>query len=140
MKKTICILLSVYSILTYSCKKDKKETASIIGKWYWVDQTYDDYTNDKLTDHRDYTTTLDPLSYFEFKVDGTFIENPQDRNGLFEYGKYQIAGDSLFVKRDIDQKATRYAIKKITSSSLVIHFSGSSSIYRGEVEYTMKRQ
>ena len=68
MKKTICILLSVYSILTYSCKKDKKETASIIGKWYWVEQTYDDYTNDKLTDHRDYTTTLDPLSYFEFKT------------------------------------------------------------------------
>lgn len=90
MKKAVCILLSVSSILIYSCKKDKQERATIIGKWYWVEQTYDDYTNDILTEHHDYTTTLDPLSYFEFDADGTFIENPQDRNGLFDYGKYQL--------------------------------------------------
>src|ERR1700740_2650815 len=98
MRKSILILPLAIIIGISGCKKEKSNlTALITGKWYWVEQVYDGYTNGQLTSHQDYTTALDPLSYFEFDADGKFIENPQDRNGNFKYGTYQLKGDSLII-------------------------------------------
>ncbi|SHN02113.1 lipocalin family protein [Mucilaginibacter sp. OK098] len=141
MKKNLLLLVLFLTSIFSSCKKDtaSKPTISIAGKWHWVEQTYDSYTNDKLTSHEDYTTILDPLSYFEFDADGTFIENPQDRNTQFNYGKYHITDNVLYIKRDIDTEEWHYTIKKLTSSSLIIHSTSGEAPYRGETEYTMKR-
>ena len=133
-------------ILT-ACKKDSTTTTSninIVGKWYWVEQTYDTYlvSSNARTNHEDYTTsTLDPNSYFEFDNDGVFKEQPQSRPaGAFYYGHYNIVGDSVLIKRDVDTETLRYAIKKLTSSALVIHRTiTTSGSYRGETEYSMKR-
>ncbi|SDS30072.1 hypothetical protein SAMN05216490_0906 [Mucilaginibacter mallensis] len=136
----------LYTILTViiffiSCKKDSNSVnkASIIGKWYWVEQTYTSYTNNVLTSTQDYTTTLDPTSYFEFDANGVFIEKPQDSMNVLDSGQYHIAGDSLYLKRNIDTRTTSYDIKKLTSTSLVIYSFSNEPPYSGSLEYTMKR-
>src|SRR6202012_4121244 len=99
------------------------------------------YTDDKLTDHEDYTSTLDPLSYFEFDDDGTFVENPQGLNGQYLYGKYRIPGNMLYIKRNVDAELpeTVFVIKTLTASKLVIHETTGQAPYRGELECTMKK-
>lgn len=146
MKKNLLLPLIAIAVFLNSCKKDNNNSPQtnqtdnsklITGKWYWVEQNYQSYTNDQLTDTRDYTTVLDPQSYFEFDSDGTFIENPQDHNGQFKYGKYQLKGDSLFFS---DAGVNyQWQIKKLTSSSLVIHETTGEAPYRGEVTYSMKK-
>jgi len=138
MKYALPVLILIFIIAFTSCKKDNSP-GSIVGKWFWVEQTYDSYTNNVLTNHSDYTTALDPLSYFEFDADGTFIEKPQSTTNVFNYGKYHIIGDSLYVKRDIDQNEIHYFIKNLTTSSLIIHATSIEQPYRGEEEFTMKR-
>jgi hypothetical protein len=132
---SLLIIISVFS----ACKKEKNSDpkSSIVGKWYWVEQTYDSYVNNVLTQHEDYTTTLDPTSYFEFDSDGKFIENPQDRNGQFKYGTYQTKGDSLFINENAVNY--RWAIETLSASSLIIHETTGVAPYRGEVTYSMKR-
>jgi len=141
MKIKLFLLLILTCTIFSGCKKDAKldNKTQIVGKWYWVEQTYDSYTNNNLTGHQDYTTTLDPLSYFEFDIDGTFVENPQDRNGNFNYGKYRIEGNILYIKRNIDDEEWHYTIKTLSTSRLVIHRTSGESPYRGETEYSMKR-
>lgn len=144
MSKKNFLILSIFTCIAAlnSCKKDTKVVVpdvSINGRWFWVEQIYDSYVDNKLSDHHDYTTTLDPLSYFEFSADGTFIENPQDRNGIFNYGKYHITDNILYIKRDIDPEEWHYTVKILTSSKLVIHRTSGEAPYRGETEYTMKR-
>ena len=138
MRKSILIVSLSVIIGISGCKKEKSNpTALITGKWHWVEQVYDGYTNNQLTSHEDYTATLDPLSYFEFDADGKFIENPQDKNGSFKYGTYQLQGDSLIINDSGD--ISRWAIKTLSSSSLVIHETTGESPYRGEVTYSMKK-
>ena len=143
MKKEFLIIACCGLMFLTACKKDNTTAkASIVGKWYWVKQTYDSYIieGNVRTSHEEYTTTLDPNSYFEFTGDGVFKEQPQNRPaGYFNYGHYNVVGDSLLTKRDIDTEASRWAIKKLTASALVIHRTSIADGRRGEVEYSMKR-
>lgn len=128
-----------------ACKKESTPTPakpSIVGKWYWVKQTYEGYIIDGniRTYYDEYTTILDPNSYFEFTADGVFKEQPQNRPaGDFYYGHYNVVGDSLFTKRDIDPQASRWVIKSLTASALLIHRTSIADGRRGEMEYSMKR-
>jgi len=146
MKKLILLSLIIIAIGLNSCKKEGTTQTSqtdnsklITGQWHWVEQTYQDYTNNVLTGSEDYTTILDPTSYFEFDANGTFIEKPQNTTNVLDSGVYHITGDTLYIKRNIDNNTSNYFIKKLTSSSLIIHLTTGVSPYRGEVEYTMKR-
>ena len=143
MIKRLLPALFLLIVISSACKKGANETnaaASIAGKWYWVEQTYDSYADNQLTDHEDYTTSLDPLSYFEFEADGTFIENPQDKNTQYLYGKYSIIANTLRIKRDVDTDTIIYTVKKLTTASLILHRTSGQTPYRGETEYTLKRK
>jgi hypothetical protein len=138
MQKLLLLSLLMVIGLFGACKKENntEPKSSIIGKWYWVEQNYMDYTNNQLTGQSDYTQ-FDPLSYFEFDSDGKFIENPQNQNGQFKYGTYQVKGDSLFFNEE--GVNYRWAIKTLSISSLIIHETTGQTPYRGEVTYYMKR-
>lgn len=139
MKKFSILFFIIITIVFSACKKENNfaPKPSITGKWYWVEQTYDSYINNQLTNHAIYTSELDPQSYFEFDSDGTFIENPQNRNGKFKYGTYQLKGDSLIFTQENNND--RWAIKNLSVSSLIIHRTTGDAPYRGEVTYSMKR-
>jgi hypothetical protein len=143
MKQNTLFLFFLIIIFS-SCKKDTANASTtnypstILGKWHFSEQIYNSYVNNALTNHEDYTTTIDPLSYFEFDANGVFVENPQDQNGNFLNGNYRMVGDSLFVKRDVDMNETHYLIKTLTSSNLVLYQYNNELPYSGDLEYKMK--
>jgi hypothetical protein len=139
MKLFYILNLLIFILVFTACKKDNN-TRSIVGKWYWVEQTYNSYTNNVLTRHDVYDTkTLDPNSYFEYAADGTFIEKPQNTSNFLYKGKYHIIGDTLYSKRDVDDQEEHYFIKTLNQSTLVIKLTTGQEPYRGEREYKMKR-
>ena len=139
MQKFTIVSFLIIIVVFNACRKEKitAPKSSITGKWYWVEQTYNSYTNNQLTNHEDYTTILDPQSYFEFDSDGKFIENPQDRNGQFKYGTYQLKGDSVIITDE--EEITRWVIKTLSQSSLVIQRSAVEAPFSSVVTYSMKR-
>jgi hypothetical protein len=89
MKKSLAILSVVFSMLfLFSCKKDKDEPASLVGKWQLQAATPND----------DYEA-CDYLGYLEFKSNNTFEAYDECFEETFN-GTYTRNGNAVTITED----------------------------------------
>lgn len=93
------------------CKKDKKSSGDIVGKWTIVTIGYADFENGQL--ERD-AEDADPGSFIEFKSDGTYALGVVVTQ---ESGTWTKSGNELTFTEGSD--VTKATIEKLTSSDLV---------------------
>ena len=139
MTKKKFLVILIFATIFNSCKKDKpfQSKPSIVGRWYWVEQTYYGYTDGQLSYYQDYTT-FPSWAYFEYRSDGTFIENTMDHDGVMYYGKYEINDNILHVTEDENHQYT-YTIKTLTDHQLIISLGTIDGPTGGGYKYILKR-
>ena len=94
MKRTFSALLILFvsALLFSSCKKDKDESASVVGRW---GLSYAEATiNNGTPQSENYTSSHDDYYTLELKSDGKFIEKYND--GDEDNGSYRIEGNKIY--------------------------------------------
>ncbi|ANE52832.1 lipocalin family protein [Flavisolibacter tropicus] len=138
MKKAVKLLfvLSLFSLFATSCKKDKDDQSSIVGKWGLFEETVKTYLNGNLSNSstEPVNSTNKELYYtLEFKADGKYVIEYIDEAP--ESGSYRIEGAKAYIKGDgqTSKKALDWSVNNNELTITIIDESaGQGSNFRKE--------